>query len=172
MQIWSYNAHHFTPLYSHPSHSSCSTVHLTSPRTPSPTLIWWPLTLTTSSHITSFSQGFWNSSQNWHTLPSRRWWPLIFCPWNAYGSYLTFDLWSELQGEISLGEKGFKELVKGMTKSSGALQVRVYSLTILRPLPFNWEWCMNETSCWCDQPSLNLLGTGHALPWHHWGPCV
>ena len=27
------------------------------------------------------------------------------------------------QGEIGLGEKGFKELVKGMTKSSGALQV-------------------------------------------------
>ena len=27
------------------------------------------------------------------------------------------------QGEVGLGEKGFKELVKGMTKSSGALQV-------------------------------------------------
>ena len=27
------------------------------------------------------------------------------------------------QGEIGLGERGFKELVKGMAKSSGALQV-------------------------------------------------
>ena len=28
-----------------------------------------------------------------------------------------------IQGEIGFGEKGFKELVKGMTKGSGALQV-------------------------------------------------
>lgn len=33
------------------------------------------------------------------------------------------------QGEIGFGERGFKELVKGMTKSSGALQVSlVHSL--------------------------------------------
>ena len=29
------------------------------------------------------------------------------------------------QGEVGLGEKGFKELVKGMSKSSGALQVEI-----------------------------------------------
>ena len=29
-----------------------------------------------------------------------------------------------LQGEVGLGEKGFRELVKGMAKSSGALKVR------------------------------------------------
>ena len=36
---------------------------------------------------------------------------------------------SYMQGEIGFGERGFKELVKGMTKSSGALQVSlVHSL--------------------------------------------
>ena len=55
-------------------------------------------------------------------------------PYHAYvtlqcGDPVPYDIFpklcciSHMQGEIGFGEKGFKELVKGMTKSSGALQV-------------------------------------------------
>ena len=39
---------------------------------------------------------------------------------------------SHVQGEISFGEKGFKELVKGMTKGSGALQVNHFILLFFK----------------------------------------
>ena len=50
---------------------------------------------------------------------------LNFLPHGCWSSTMTFfpSQWPFSQGEIGLGERGFKELVKGMAKSSGALQV-------------------------------------------------
>jgi hypothetical protein len=58
---------------------------------------------------------------------------------NVATLYHMFPLY--IQGEIGFGEKGFKELVKGMTKGSGALQV-IYSFNGL-DTNLAWDFCMH-----------------------------